>query len=124
MNKYTGEVDLRLGEKTVTLQFDWTSWSRLETEVGIAEVDGIIRGRDPRALAHLIAIGLAKHHPEITAERVIAASPPLVPTIAALQQALNWAYWGPEGPPTTSPAVEPAGKTKGKNPPPGRPSPT
>jgi hypothetical protein len=47
----------------------------------------------------LVSIGLARNHPDWTADRVFAASPPIRPTVRAVEEALNALYFGPEGPP-------------------------
>lgn len=110
-NKYTADVPLRLGERRVTLRYDWAAMARLQTEApGWAGKLGL--GMELGLLAQIVAIGLQKHHPGTTAEDVMAASPALKQTIEAVDRAAVYAVYGPDGPP---PAEE--GKANGAHPP-------
>lgn len=93
-NPYTGETVVSIGDDRLTLVYDWRALSRLRAELG---KDGQSRalGGDLEALAALLAIGLARRHPEWDAARVLAASPPVTPTIKAASDALAAAYFGP-----------------------------
>lgn len=99
-NAYTAETPVEIGGKTLTLQFDWRAMAAVKTQFGGASLGELIRGDDPDALAKMLAIGLAKHHPDWTAERILDVSPPIVPVVEAVTIALNATHYGPSGPPT------------------------
>lgn len=97
-NPYTGETALAVGGESLTLLYDWRALARLRAELG---ADGQARalGGDLEALAAAVAIGLAARHPDWDAGRVLAASPPVTPTVKAVADALAAAYFGPAGGP-------------------------
>jgi hypothetical protein len=109
-NKYTGEAPIRMGGRVYTLAYDWQALARIRTELADTALDLVLSTADPEALSKLIAIGLARHHPEMSAPAVMAASPPFMPSIAAVKYALNAAYWGPEGPPPEVAGENPPGR--------------
>jgi hypothetical protein len=98
-NTYTGEVPLQLAGRTFVLVYDWTALARVKSEIGDDALKLVLDGGDPASLAKVIAAGLARHHPEMSDAAVMAASPPLVPTVAKVKEALAYAYWGPKGEP-------------------------
>jgi hypothetical protein len=98
-NAYTAETPVAIEGKELILRFDWRALGAVKTEFGTAALGDLIRGDDPHALAKMLAIGLAKRHPEWTVERILDASPPVMPTVDALTAALNAAYFGPGGAP-------------------------
>lgn len=98
MNPYTGHAPISIGGQRMTLAFDWSALARIRAELG-ADGQGRALSGDLPALAALVAIGLARHHPDWDAETVAAASPPINPTIEAVQAALVSAYFGPAGMP-------------------------
>lgn len=100
-NTYTAETPVDIGGKRLRLQFDWRALGAIKTAFGSAEIGDLLRGDRPEALASMLAIGLARHHPEQwTVERILDASPPVVPVVDALTKAINAAYYGPDGPPS------------------------
>lgn len=99
MNKYTGEVALDIGGKPHRLVFDWEALSRLQSELGENALASLGFGMEVTALAAFVAAGLQRHHPGVTAEEIIRSAPPLVLTIEAVQKAMEFALWGPDGPP-------------------------
>jgi hypothetical protein len=98
-NSYTAETPVEIAGKTLVMQFDWRALGAVKTAFGGAALGDLIRGDDPEALAKMLAIGLAKRHPEWTVERILDASPPVMPVVDAITIALNAAYYGPSGPP-------------------------
>ena len=68
-NKYTGEVEVKIGEKKCVLVFDWHALSALHSRFpddlrgGLLDVGKV---NDPLKLAAILAIGLQKHNPEVT----------------------------------------------------------
>lgn len=111
---YTGEVPIATGQGSYTLCFDWRALAAVRTQFG-GDPFALLRGDDPAVLAALVAIGLRRHHGEMTAEAVLDLGLPLLPTQRALGEALIYAYYGPEGvpaapenPPQTGPSPSPA----------------
>ena len=97
-NPHKGEVPLYINGTAYTLMFDWAALSKLKNAFNDEQIDAVINGRDVVLLAEMIAIGLQRHHEGITADEVVTLSPPLVPTVEALDKALTYAYFGPDNP--------------------------
>jgi hypothetical protein len=91
MNPITGlaEVDI-CGEK-YSIRFDWEALAAVTSEHGDAP-----NLFSPEIVASVASIGMRKHHPDMTAAKIRELSPPLVPFAHAVQQALQWAYFGAE----------------------------
>lgn len=89
-----------------TLRYDWHAIGRLVEEFG-QDFDAAISKAsvltDIDAIAKAVAIGLGDG---ISAEDVKRASPPIVPTVQAVMEALNLAFHGQKGaPPADGKAV-------------------
>jgi len=95
-NPITGTALVEIQGKQYTLRFDWEAIAQVNAVHG----DGP-NMFDPIVVASVAAIGMQKYHPEMTAERIRELSPPLIPFAAAVQQALQWAYFGAEKPPAS-----------------------
>lgn len=54
---------------------------------------------DPETVAFVGSAGLRERHPEMTPEKIMELSPPLIPFANDVQQALTWAYFGDQGVP-------------------------
>jgi len=96
-NPIKGEREVQLDGKTYVIVFDWNALAMLSDEFGLNNMNL----RDTRSLAKALAVGLLKHHKDegLTPERIQDLSPPLVPTIAAVTEAYEFAYFGKDGPP-------------------------
>ncbi|QQP94056.1 hypothetical protein IGS68_35180 (plasmid) [Skermanella sp. TT6] len=93
-----------LGDRTFLLDFDWPALSQIYRDYGPTR-DLF----DPEVLGGIVLIGLKRHHPDVTADTLTAASPPIVQVVAAVDRALRYAYDGvdtAEEPP--APATPPA----------------
>lgn len=93
-NPITGETTVTLGEKDYRLQYTWNALAQISKKYG--EDANLF---DPTILADVVAIGLHKHHPEVSAQQVTDFSAPIVDVIAAVHAALNFAYFGEKGSP-------------------------
>ena len=91
MNAVTGEKIIEIDGQKLVMRFDWRALSEVEQKFG--DKPNLF---DPDTVAGVAAIGLRAQHPEMTAERIVELSPPLVPFANAVQQAVQWAYFGPE----------------------------
>jgi hypothetical protein len=116
---HTGEQALLLSGRQLTLVYDWRALSALQKLLGATDVfsalDAALAGRDPLLLAEIVAVGLARHHPDVTPEAVLDAALPFLPTQRAVTQGIEWCLWGPDGapkadpPPPVAQAATPAG---------------
>lgn len=94
MNAITGTVEISLSGQSYTLRFDWDGLAAIEVTHG--ENPNLF---DVDTVASIAAIGFRRQHPELTAAKIKELSPPLLPFALLVQQALQWAYFGPEGMP-------------------------
>lgn len=93
-NPLTGEATLVLKSVPYTLEYDWAALSRLAKKYG-----GTVNLFEPETLSGALEIGLQKHHAGMTADDVLAASPPVVQAISAFNLAMQRAYFGDKEPP-------------------------
>lgn len=98
---HTGETTLHIGAQALTLVYDWRALSALH-HLKI-DVQSALGDADPETLAAIVAAGLARHHPEWTAEKVIDASPPLLAVTAVVVKAIMRAFYGAEALPAADP---------------------
>jgi hypothetical protein len=92
---HAGEARVTLGERQFTLVYDWRAFSMLG-KAGFTGMDNLTP-YEPERLAEILAIGLARHHPEMTTERILDLSPPFIPAINAIMRAIAYALTGSEG---------------------------
>lgn len=92
MSAYDGAVTVRLGGADYTLRLDWAALAEVKTRHG--DNPDL---KDLSVVASVASLGLRAHHPEMTPERIQELSPPVWPLVQAIQQAYQWAYFGPEG---------------------------
>lgn len=107
-NTYRGAVRLRLGEQDCLLVYDWQALARLKTDLGDDVLSRIAGAGDPVLLSRILAIGLARHQPDLDdPPTIMRLSPPYMPCVEAVHRAVNAAYWGPAGPPDEEPPPNP-----------------
>jgi hypothetical protein len=92
---HAGEARVTFGGQQFTLVYDWRAFSMLG-KAGFTGMDNLTP-YEPERLAEVLAIGLARHHPEMTVERILDMSPPFIPVINAITRAIAYALTGPEG---------------------------
>lgn len=99
-NKYTGEVTLDLAGVSCTLVYDWRALADIQSKYGEDAFDTLFEdiNGDFEKLADILAAGLRRHHPEMTAAAVMEASPALLPVREAVHLAILAAFLGPEKP--------------------------
>ena len=97
-SKHTGEVDFTVGAQKGTLLFDWEALAKLQELFG-DEYSSYVLTNNVKALGQMLAIGFERKNPELTAEVIIAARPPVVAVRKALTKALEYAFWGSDGAP-------------------------
>lgn len=96
VNKYNGEVPVNIGGKAYTLVYDWNAVALIQSEYGKEAITAMLAQVQPDKMAKILLAGLNRHHPDITAEDIIKASPPILPTVEAIDTALQYAYFGPD----------------------------
>lgn len=110
----TGETPIDLGSLgRCTLRYDWRAQAQLQPLVDGCDLAAVLAGRDPDRLAAIVAAGLRRHHPGISAEQVLDASPPLMPVATAVVQALNRARFGRDTPPPSDHDDDANGEDRG-----------
>ena len=94
MNPVTGEKQVDINGSKYVLRFDWKAIAEMEHKYG--EAPNML---DTDVVAGIAEIGFRRAHPDMTADKIIDQSPPLVPFAKAVQEAVQWAYFGPESVP-------------------------
>lgn len=121
VNRDRGEVALVMGGETYVLHYDWRAVGLIRERFGAKEFEAKLAalgdGVDVAGLAEVVVIGLARNHPDMTAEMVLDLSPPMVETVNAFNDALTLGFFGPNGAPEddgqTDP-TKPATSSKGR----------
>lgn len=97
-NRYTGEVDFDINGQKRTMLFDWAAVAELKEQHGGPNIlKTLMLEPDVKVLSSVAGIAFKRHHPEMTAEVIFDLSPPIQPLLAALDIALAFVYFGPEG---------------------------
>lgn len=94
MTMMTGERIIEINGERHVMRFDWRALSEIESKYG--DNPNLF---NPQTVAEVAAAGLRNRHPAMTADRIMELSPPLIPFAQAVQQAIQWAYFGTETPP-------------------------
>jgi hypothetical protein len=98
-NKHKGEVEFDLKGKKLTLVFDWDAIDQILETLGEDGLRDVVRKPTPKRVTLALLAGLKKHHPEVTAEEIRAANPPLMVTSLLIDRGIAYAYFGTETPP-------------------------
>jgi hypothetical protein len=94
INQYKGEYLIDIGGQSYKLVYDWNALAVVSVNYSPAKVASLYNTIDPKTLAGVLAAGLIKHHPEITAEKIIEISPAYMPCVEAVDKAMAYAYFG------------------------------
>lgn len=94
MNPLTGEKQVLINGQRFLLRFTWRALAEVEARYG--DNPNLFNAE---VVAHVAAAGFKDKHPDLTAERIMELSPPLIPFAKDVQEAIRWAYFGPEEPP-------------------------
>ena len=90
----TGMKRIDIDGKTYSLRYTWAVLAEVAEKYG--DSPNLF---DPETVAFVGAAGLRERHPEMTPEKIMELSPPLIPFANDVQQALQWAYFGDKGVP-------------------------
>ena len=85
----TGTKQITIDGKSYFLRFNWAALAEVAGKYG--ENPNLF---DPETLAFVGSAGLREKHPELTPEKLMEISPPLIPFANDVQKALTWAYFG------------------------------
>jgi len=91
MNPVTGEKIITINGQAYTLRFTWRALSEIEAKYG--DSPNLF---NTEVLAAVAASGFRDKHPDMTAERIMELSPPVMPFCVAVREAIQWAYFGAE----------------------------
>lgn len=97
---------IEIAGKRRRIVYDWAAIAALQAKLGADAEAGINAAAtkiDLPVLADVLAIGLHRHHPEITAADIFAASPPISRTIGVIRKALFSSFIGEEAPAASGP---------------------
>jgi hypothetical protein len=96
MNKITGEKIITINGQDYVLRFTWKALAEVGTKYG--DTPNLFNAE---IVANVAAAGLRERHQEMTAEKIMELSPPLVPFARDVQMALQWGYFGADSVPKT-----------------------
>jgi hypothetical protein len=88
----TGVKVIVINNKEYRLRYSWAVLAEISEKYG--DSPNLF---DPETVAFVGAAGLRERHPEMTPEKIMEISPPLIPFANAVQKALEWAYFGGKG---------------------------
>lgn len=100
-NAYTAVSTFVDGDgKEWRVQFDYASRAAIRTAFGkdAAQVFAVVASSDIGDFCKLLACGLQRHHPGVTAEDMMKLSPPVALAMDAMTRAVVWSMFGPNGP--------------------------
>lgn len=89
MNPITGECEIEIAGRKYTLRYDWSALAEVEAAHGDSP-----NFFNAQVIASIAAVGMKRNHPEMTPEKIMDLSPPLVPFINTVQAAMQYAYFG------------------------------
>lgn len=95
-NKHKGCVPLKIGGVETTLVYDWTAISTLKADFTDEQLQNLPKLDLVTQIIPILLAGLAVHNPEITADQIKAANVPVFDAYKAIDEALLYAYHGPE----------------------------
>ena len=90
----TGRKQTIINGKTYILRFTWEALAQVSEKYG--DSPDLF---SPEVVAYVGSVGMINRSPEMTPEKIMELSPPLIPFANDVQQALQWAYFGDEGVP-------------------------
>jgi len=91
MNPINGEKKVTINGQGYVMRFTWRALSEIEAKYG--DNPNLFNAE---VLAQVASAGLRDNHPEMTPEKIMDMSPPLMPFCVAVKEAIQWAYFGAE----------------------------
>ena len=93
----TGIPEIEIDGQTYKVEFNWPSFAEARKTLG-EDPDMM----NPEALSQYVAFALKRHHPMVTADQIMTASPPMIPVAKAVRAAVTRLFWGDTPPATTN----------------------
>ena len=97
----TGMKEIKINKKVYYLRFTWAALAEISTKFG--DNPNLF---EPETMAFVGSAGMRAKHPEMTSEKIMELSPPLIPFANDVQEALTWAYFGDQGVPKDEGSVK------------------
>jgi len=94
MNEYAGKYRIDINGNNYTLVYDWDALANIEGLCGLKAIQTLFTSINTGLLAQMLEIGLRRHHPEMTVDKLKELSPPYMPCVQAVDKALALAYYG------------------------------
>ncbi len=92
------EKSITLKSKEYVLIYDWDAIRLLENKFTHEALNDVLANYNLAQLADILECGLAKNHPDLTAEKIFDMSPSIVDCRQAVEGAIALAYFGTETP--------------------------
>ena len=95
-NKYRGQVYVEIGGEQNELKFSWDVIAKLQSKFGLQYnkvLSEAIEQQDVKKLATIISIGTG-----LSAKKIMDDSPPILQMAKSVLIAIDYAYYGPDGP--------------------------
>jgi hypothetical protein len=96
MNKYLATVEVELDGKTYKLKYDYEAISAVISKYS-KDILTKMYESTPAEIADIVSIGLRDD--KVDAKTIMEYSPPIFTMCKLIDQAIGFAYFGPEGPP-------------------------
>jgi len=93
-NKYTAEVEIKIGDQVGILNFDYRALTKIESDLP-DDLPSVFKMK-MKDLIKMAAIGFEKKSPFITEEFIIDNSPPVIHLREKISEALLYSNWGPD----------------------------
>ena len=90
----TGMKRIDIDGKSYSLRYTWAALAEVAEKYG--DSPNLFQ---PETVAFVGSVGMREKYPEMTPEKLMELSPPLIPFANDVQQALSWAYFGDQGVP-------------------------
>jgi len=97
----TGEKRIKIDGKTYFLRYTWKALVEISDKYG--DNPNLFQAE---TVAFVGSAGMRAKHPEMTSEKIMEISPPLIPFANDVQEALTWAYFGDQGVPKDEGSVK------------------
>lgn len=89
----TGIPEIEIDGQKYKVEFNWPSFAEARSKLG-EDPDMM----NPAILSEYAAIALKRHHPMVTADQLMTASPPMIPVAQAIRTAVTRLFWGDNPP--------------------------
>lgn len=81
--------EIEIDGQSYKADFSWPAFAEARSKYG--EDPDLM---NPAVLSEFVALALKRHHPMVTADQIMTASPPMVPVAKAIRAAINRLFWG------------------------------